>query len=78
MTRGAILVSLVNGLAFLVALLVAFLSHDGTNLALLIGAVIANASTTISFWLGSSAGSARKTELLAQAPAIVPPLLPTP
>jgi len=68
MLYGAIVISGLNMVAFLGAFGVAFFLKDSNNLTLLIGAVIANASTAISFWLGSSAGSQRKTELDAQRP----------
>jgi hypothetical protein len=66
MLYGAIAISGLNMIAFLGAFGVAFFLKDSNNLTLLIGAVIANASTAISFWLGSSAGSQRKTELDSQ------------
>lgn len=67
MMLGAIIVSVMNSTAFFGALVVAYLSKDAQNLGLLIGAVIANSTTVVAFWLGSSSGSARKTELLANA-----------
>jgi uncharacterized membrane protein len=67
MLYGAMVVSLASMGAFLVAFAVAYFMKDNNNLTLLIGAVIANSTTAVSFWLGSSAGSQRKTEL--QAPA---------
>lgn len=73
MMLGAIVVSVANSLAFFAALIVAYFSKDSANLTLLIGAVVANASSVISFWIGSSAGSARKTELLASQPSSPPP-----
>lgn len=72
---GAIVISVLNSLAFLGSLLIAYLSKDQANLALLIGAVIANMASTLSFWIGSTAGSARKTELLAAA-LTQPPAVP--
>ncbi len=65
MLLGAIIVSVANSLAFFAALIIAYIAKDEGNLGLLIGAVIANASTVVSFWLGSSAESARKTDLIA-------------
>lgn len=67
MMLGAIAVSLANSLAFLTALIIAYINHDTASLGQLIGAVIANATTVVSFWLGSSAGSARKTDIIAAA-----------
>jgi len=65
MMLGAIIVSVANSLAFFAALGFAYWKGDSSNISLLVGAVVANASTVVSFWLGSSAGSARKTELMA-------------
>jgi hypothetical protein len=61
---GAISTSLLTAVTFLAALAVSYWSKDTSNLNLLIGAVIANTSTVVSFWLGSSAGSQRKDEIL--------------
>jgi len=70
---GAIVVSVLNSLAFITALAMAYRVQDAASISLLIGAVVANASTVVSFWLGSSSGSMQKTALLAQAPAVVTP-----
>lgn len=69
MMLGAIIVSMTNSIAFFGALIIAYLSKDQQNLGLLIGAVIANGTTVVAFWLGSSAGSVRKTDLLAHRPS---------
>ena len=69
---GAIFVSGLNAVAFLAALLVAYLAKDTGNLTLLIGAVVANFSTAVAFWLGSSADSQHKTDLLAGAIHVSP------
>jgi hypothetical protein len=63
---GAIAVSVLASLSFTAALIIAYMAKDQANLSLLIGAVISNFSTAVSFWLGSSAGSQRKDEILAQ------------
>jgi hypothetical protein len=63
---GAIAVSLLASFSFTAALIIAYMAKDQANLSLLIGAVISNFSTAVSFWLGSSAGSQRKDEMLAQ------------
>jgi len=79
MILGAIIVSVANSLAFFAALAVGYLSKDQANLSLLIGAVIANSTTVVAYWLGSSSGSARKTDLLAgQGGAVVAPQPPVP
>lgn len=76
MMLGAIIVSIANSLAFFAALVISYLSKDQTNLGLLIGAVIANSTTVVAFWLGSSIGSAHKTDLMAQASSPPPPRNP--
>ena len=73
MTWGAIAVSVLVCLIFVVAFAVAYFSHDTTSLSLLVGAAIANFSTSVSFWLGSSAGSQKKDERIAQLAGKPPP-----
>ena len=68
MAWGAIAISVLSSLAFFVALIIAHLAQDQTNQSLMIGAVIANFTTTVSFWLGSSFGSQKKDEALARLP----------
>ena len=65
---GSIITSSLTLMIFVAVLIVAFLSKDQRGLELLIGAAIANASTAVSFWLGSSSGSQRKDELLNPSP----------
>lgn len=67
-TWGAIVASGIAGAAFIVALVIAYLSKDQANLPLLIGSVISNFSTVVSFWVGSSAGSQKKDEMLGSQP----------
>lgn len=62
MAVGAIVMSTLASLAFGGALVMAYLSTDQANLELLVGAVVSNFSTAVSFWLGSSAGSRKKDE----------------
>jgi hypothetical protein len=45
-------------------------TSDSQALLLLLGSLSTSFGMVISFYFGSSAGSERKTELLAQAPAI--------
>lgn len=49
-----------------VALALSYVKGDANTQTLIIGAVIANSSLVFSYWLGSSSGSARKTEQLGQ------------
>jgi hypothetical protein len=69
---GAIIVSLVALITFTGALIVAFYvflgsTHDASLLQLTVGAAIANATTAIGFWLGSSSGSQKKDEVIGAA-----------
>lgn len=65
MAYGAIVTSILTSLGFLSALVIAYLSSDHTNQSLMIGAVISNFTTTVSFWLGSSFGSQKKDQVIA-------------
>lgn len=67
MVIGAIVVSAISTIGFVVALVLAFLSKDSGNQQLMIGAVVANATTVVSYWLGSSMGSTHKTALAQPA-----------
>ena len=67
---GAVVIAILTQVSFFGALIVAFLTKDAANLSLLYGAIVANATTTVSYYLGSSASSARKTDLLAAAPPV--------
>lgn len=62
---GAIAVSILTLLTFAGCLVIAYVSRDQTSIALLVGAVVANASTAVSYWLGSSRGSQKKDEIMA-------------
>ena len=61
-------VAILSLLLFAAMIVVAYYTHDETMKTLLGGAVIGMASTSISYYLGSSSGSARKTELAATVP----------
>jgi hypothetical protein len=77
MIWGAIVFSLVNGIAFSVALILAFVKGDQNNLNLLIGAVIAGFSNVGAFWLNrSSDASATRAALQLRALPPVPPASP--
>ena len=65
-TWGAIIVSVVALLTFTAALVVAFF-NDKSLLQLTVGAAIANATTAIGFWLGSSSGSQKKDDVIGAA-----------
>ena len=64
---GSIIVSFVVLLTFVVALGVSFFMKDSTMMALTVGAAVANATTAVGFWLGSSSGSQKKDEVLVSS-----------
>ena len=72
---GAIVVSAVALITFLSALVVSFFFKDPGLLNLTVGAAIANATTAVGYWLGSSAGSQRKDDAIQRA---LPPAPPAP
>lgn len=55
------------------AVAIAYLTSDEKNLTLLIGALIVNAGSAFGYYLGSSASSSRKTELLGPQPPTTGP-----
>ena len=63
--------SLVTLLTFTGALIVAFFTKDtpigASLLQLTVGAAIANATTAVGFWLGSSSGSQKKDDVIGAA-----------
>lgn len=65
-TISKLAVSILTQLLFLSAFGVAYLLKNDTAINLLVGAVIANATTTVNFWLGSSSGSSSKDATIAQ------------
>jgi hypothetical protein len=64
---GAVIVSTVTLLTFTGALVVSFFFKDPGLLNLTIGAAIANATTAVGFWLGSSSGSQKKDDVIGAA-----------
>jgi hypothetical protein len=64
---GAIIVSVVTLLTFTGALVVSFFFKDSGLLNLTVGAAIANATTAVGFWLGSSSGSQKKDDVIGAA-----------
>jgi IPT/TIG domain len=64
---GAIIVSIVTLLTFTGALVVSFFFKDSGLLNLTVGAAIANATTAVGFWLGSSSGSQKKDDVIGGA-----------
>ena len=72
-TWGAIIVSVIALVTFTGALVVSFFRQDPGLLNLTVGAAIANATTAIGFWLGSSSGSQKKDEVIGAALAATRP-----
>lgn len=66
MTIGAIGVSVITTLGFIGALVISYLSKDASNLSMLLGIVAGGFQAVLGFWLGSSAGSQKKDEVIAQ------------
>lgn len=64
---GAIATSVLTLLTFAGTLVIVFFFKDSGMLNLMVGAVIANATTAVNFWLGSSSGSQKKDDALARA-----------
>ena len=64
---GAVAVSIIVLLIFVVALGIALLTKD-PSLQILLGMAGANAGTAVGYWLGSSAGSQKKTDIMAPKP----------
>ena len=73
--RGPVVVSVVAQLTFLLALassgVIAWVKNDYTLLIAMAGVAATNATTIVNYWVGSSDGSAKKTDLLApSAPTV--------
>lgn len=62
---GPVLVSLCSLAVFVVALIVAWRTGD-SSLPILLGIAGSNATTTVGYWLGSSAGSRAKDATIAK------------
>jgi len=60
-------VSVVALLTFTGALVVSFFFADKGLLNLTVGAAIANVTTAVGFWLGSSSGSQKKDDVVSAA-----------
>lgn len=64
---GAIIVTVIVLLIFEAAIVVAWLTKD-PSLGILLGMAGANGGTAVGYWLGSSSGSAKKTDIMAPKP----------
>jgi len=69
MAWGAVTASVLTSVAFIIALVIAWMAKDQSNLSLLVGAVVANFTTAVGYWLGSSAGSRAKDEVPPKPPS---------
>lgn len=59
MLIGAVFVSFITSLCFIMAFIAAYLKSDNNNLGILTGAVVSNASTIVTFWMGGAIRSSR-------------------
>ena len=62
---GSLAVSILTLATFAVAFILAYWKQDQQSVLLLVGAIVANATTTVGFWLGSSNGSQKKDATIA-------------
>lgn len=69
---GQIATSVLSLVIFCGCLIVSFYAKDSQMELLVVGAAIANATTVVNYWLGSSSGSTQKTELLDSKPPTPP------
>jgi hypothetical protein len=64
------IVSVIGLGIFIFAFVIAWLAKDDTSLKMLMGGALAIGMAVINYWLGSSSGSDRKTEMLAMSPPV--------
>lgn len=70
---GTVAVSMFAMATFAFALLWSFLTNDEGMKNLTGGAAVAMATTAINWWMGSSKGSEKKDDIIANSPPVVPP-----
>lgn len=75
---GMVIVSVIALLIFIVALLIAYLKANETLMTTLLGIAGAGYTTVVGFWLGSSYGSSKKTDMLNAPPPATPAPTPAP
>jgi hypothetical protein len=80
---GTVVVSVVAQSTFLLALIaacvIAYRKDDYTLLIAMAGVAATNATSVVNYWIGSSSGSDKKTDLMnAALPPAPPPLAPRP
>ncbi len=64
-TTGAVIISALVLLIYAGAFAVAFMLKSDTMLNVLVGTAATNATTVVGFWVGSSAGSQKKDDTIA-------------
>ena len=73
---GAVVTSVVTQATFMGALIasgvIAWAKADYTLLIAMAGVAATNATTVVNYWVGSSDGSAKKTDLMATKPGVTP------
>ena len=78
--RGVVVTSIVAQVTFLAALVasavIAWVKNDYSILMAMVGVAATNATTVVNYWVGSSDGSSKKTDLMAAA--TVPPTVTSP
>lgn len=62
---GTVGLSILAYVTFIGALVWSFIVKDNTMMSLTVGAAVANATTAINWWLGSSKGSEKKDDVIA-------------
>jgi hypothetical protein len=76
---GAVLISVTAQITFFLALVssgaIAYFKGDYTLLMAMAGVAATNATTVVSYWVGSSDGSAKKTDIMAQNPLPAAPVV---
>ncbi len=65
---GQIATSALSLVIFAGCLIVSFYAKDSQMELLVVGAAIANATTVVNYWLGSSSGSEKKTDIISPPP----------
>lgn len=77
---GAVVISITAQVTFFMALaaacVIAYLKAEYTLLTAMAGVAATNATTIVNYWVGSSDGSAKKTDIMAANPPPTPVQVP--